>query len=605
MNLSESWASFPWVPDRRPVWDWARDNITLPNALARRGRFDLSGSRHFMEPFQWLKDERVREVNIRAPVRSGKTLLADLWMPWTRANDPGSVLWVFQDEAIAKSHAEMRAMPALKSVAAIRDILPTGIARHKQRTNNVLFPDGLLITLIGPAVGGLQSRGFRYVILDEPWLYDSGIIEEAKGRLGDFEKIGNSKLLAISQGGVDGDDWETQYNSGATHEWQVQCAACGHYQEPRWSGFRPDGSRWGICYESEKSNRGFYNEHQAIETLRFECEVCRHQHRDTEATRAAWNATGRYHCAQPGSGSRMSAHWNCLIDGPWETNLLRWLSARTEASKGNFEPTIIFFQKRLAEPKSERTAIENTQPLSRSNYAVLPEASEGSWRIMTVDKQGEGLFWCMIRDWKTDKSGVSHRVWWGPLYSWGEVKAKAELWNIKTVQFRGTKHDPAFNARLVAVDSGFEAKGDYGVYAACAQNGWLATRGVGATEGFTHDLGEGQRVEKVWAPRTFGQSMQGISSSAVACHLIRFASDPVCDIMQRLIDAGSWIEPIDTGDENENELKRQMSSERRRMVKEPSTQRMVRRWQQIAGRPNHGWDCAKQQTLVASRLGLI
>ena len=162
MNLSESWASFPWVPDRRPVWDWARDNITLPNALARRGRFDLSGSRHFMEPFQWLKDERVREVNIRAPVRSGKTLLADLWMPWTRANDPGSVLWVFQDEAIAKSHAEMRAMPALKSVAAIRDILPTGIARHKQRTNNVLFPDGLLITLIGPAVGGLQSRGFRY-----------------------------------------------------------------------------------------------------------------------------------------------------------------------------------------------------------------------------------------------------------------------------------------------------------------------------------------------------------------------------------------------------------------------------------------------------------
>lgn len=605
MNFAKVWASLPWVPDRRPIWDWARDNLTLPNAMARRGRFDISGSRHFMLPFEWLKDERVREVNIRAPVRSGKTLLADLWAPWTRANDPGSLMWVFQDEAIAKSHAETRAMPTMKSVAAIRDILPTGIARHKQRTSEILFPDGLLFTLIGPAVGGLQSRGFRYVILDEPWLYDSGIIEEAKGRLGDFEKMGTSRLLCISQGGVDGDDWETQFTSGAVHEWQVQCMACGHYQEPRWSGFRPDGSRWGICYESEKSIRGAYNEQQAIETLRYECEVCRHPHRDTEATRAAWNATGRYHCATPGNGSRMSAHWNCLIDGPWEINLLRWLSARADAAKGNYEPTIIFFQKRLAEPKSERTAIENTQPLARADYEIPSDAATGTIRIMTVDKQSEGLFWCMVRDWKTDKSGTSHRVWWGALYSWSDIKAKADDLKVKTVQARGTKNDPAFVMRLVAVDSGFEAKGDYGVYAACAQNGWLATRGVGSVESFNHDLGDGQRVERPWAQRTFGQSQQGISQSAMACNLIRFASDPVCDALQRLIDTGCWIEPIDTGDENENELKRQMSSERKKMRPDPATKRLVRRWEQIAGRPNHAWDCAKMQTLIALRIGLM
>ncbi len=89
-----------------------------------------------------------------APPRSGKSLIADLFIPWTIDNDPASVLHVFQDDAMAKSYAETRAMPVIKSVSAITELLQTN--RHATRTKGDRVFQRASIHRHGSALGKLH-----------------------------------------------------------------------------------------------------------------------------------------------------------------------------------------------------------------------------------------------------------------------------------------------------------------------------------------------------------------------------------------------------------------------------------------------------------------
>ena len=212
IDLSAVWRKAFAPPDRRSIEDWAHENVRLPPVLAKRGRFTIEDSRHFAAPLAALRHDRVRGVRIVAPVRGGKTLIADIFAPWVIVNDSASVLWVFQDDKIAEAHAETRQMPILLSVPAIRQMLPAD--RHKRRKADILFANGLPFVMQGPALGGLQSRGFKVVICDEPWLYKPGTLGQAKSRLGDFVKTASSKFLAIAQGGDEQSDWAMEVAAG-------------------------------------------------------------------------------------------------------------------------------------------------------------------------------------------------------------------------------------------------------------------------------------------------------------------------------------------------------------------------------------------------------
>src|SRR5687767_6392684 len=84
--LADNWSRV-WKPrDRRPIYEWARENVFLPSRLTRTGAFEVDRSRQFVAPFDALQNDRIREVNILAPVRDGKTLIADVWLPWLVVN---------------------------------------------------------------------------------------------------------------------------------------------------------------------------------------------------------------------------------------------------------------------------------------------------------------------------------------------------------------------------------------------------------------------------------------------------------------------------------------------------------------------------------------
>lgn len=593
--------------DRRPMYDWAADNVTLPPVLTKSGLFSVSGSRHFTGPMDALTSDVVREVNVMAPVRGGKTLIADIAAPWAIINEHAALLRVMQSDEVAASHAELRAMPMAVSVQGIRAILPDD--RHKVREQEIIFSNGLPYIICGPSIGNLQSRGFKWVICDEPWLYKPGILNQAKARLGDFVRTASSKFLCISQGGTEGDDWDVQFQTGELNEWHVKCASCGHMMIPRWSGFRADGSRWGMMFDGEKNERGQYNIRKALETLRFECESCGHAHSDTARTRGNWNLTGEYRIIGEPNTARKSFRWRAQIDYPWAELLEEWLNARRQSAFGNHEPTIQFVQKRLARPKSEKTVHEGTLQFARAKITDEKWESE-VLRCVTVDRQSEDTYWLTARQWAKD-TGESRRITFRKCYSEADIVAAVAEVNPSTIRI--TIGGQLIAVRAVLIDSGYRPKGDAGVYAMCARHGWMA--GKGTDEPFfwhsvnkkdVHGKVTTDRIQRPYAPWTWGDPGEGTETQGRKhAPLIRFAASAMTDRMQDLIDRGLWIEPEgDSETELGREYERQMSSEFRKRKVNKMTGKEEMYWACPSGN-NHARDCGKMSVLIATITQLL
>lgn len=588
-----AWRNGTGRTDRRPIYDWAAEHITLPSVLSRQGHFNVSGSRHFIAPLDALKSDVVREVNILAPVRSGKSLIADIATAWALANDNASVLRVFATDSEAKEHAELRGMPMLSSCTALTHLWPTD--RHKERTCEVVLRNGLPVFFVGPATSNLQAKGWKWVNCDEPWLYPRGRLFEAKARLGDFVRLRSSKFLVISQGGEEGDDWDIQFRTGVRHEWMVACLGCGKPFAPRWNAERLDGTRWGMVFDAVKVGSG-YDVRRAIETMRVECPHCGHGHLDNERTRGWWNQSGQFVADGDTGGSRRSYHWNALIDYPWDELVTEWLAARAEAHIGNITPTIQFFQKRLAEPKSELTAHEGHQAFARMKIE-LDSPAQKLWpdeaaRFLTVDRQAEDIYWATVRAWAKG-TGESRRLWFGKLFSEADIEAIREKYGVPR--------------NRVLIDSGYRPKGDQGVYSACIKYGWVSLKGDDAPHFWHHEPDASNperkvRVMKFYAPLSYGEPERGAYRGR-KCPLIRFSAPAAADKVQQLIENRLWVEPEDVDTEMEREYRVQMAAEFKRKF---TNNRGRTEWAWVCpSGNNHAWDCAKMQVVGAWILGLI
>jgi hypothetical protein len=538
------------------------------------------------------------------PVRGGGTLIADVAAPWAIVNDNASVLWVFQDQPIAEAHAETRQMPILKAVPAIRPMLP--LDKNQARKSNILFANGLPFTMQGPAMGGLQSRGFKWVICDEAWLYKAGILGQAKSRLGDFVKTSSSKFLVISQGGEEESDWDFEVRAGVMFVWHVPCAGCGVMIAPEWSLRKPDGSFAGAVFDSIKLQDGTYDKDACAATVRFVCPTCGHAHPNSEKTRATWNIGGDY--INPTTNERfdpknppteVTFRWHALIDYPWAELTKEWLAAQEAKHVGNFAPLVNFFQKRCALMRSERTVHETDIPFARAKLE-MKNPKDKAWpeefaRCLTADRQSEDVYWVTIRAWA--KTGESRRIWRGRLYSESDIEAKRIEFGV--------------NADCTIVDSGYRPKGDQGVYAACIKYGWIAAKGAEEAY-FWHTLpatGPGQmpqRVQRAYAPLAYGDPGEGTSEQGKRkCPLIRFSAGTMADRVDALIARGFWVETLTDGkDEMEREYCVQMSAE----FKRPKLNKFTGKREMVRVCPsgnNHFYDCAKEQILFAISVGCL
>mgnify|MGYP001603544348 FL=1 len=343
MKLSEHWLRTFSPVDRRPIYEWARENLSLSHPFSIEGppNFDLSN--HLKAPLDAFQSDAVREVNILAPVRGGKSLVMDTSCAWIVACAPGSTRVCFQNKDAAKFHAETRGIKTLKSLKNIADFVPDD--HNKDRVMQIHFANMELV-YDGASVGQLQSRGYRNVMCDEIHLYKAGMLHEAKGRLGDFVKQGISKLLCLSQGSDEGTDWHLQFQAGVVNEWHLECQGCGHFMMPVFKGTRPDGSRWGLVFDPVYDAGNLFDVAKCIPTLRFECEACGQKHWWSHALKSVWNKTGHYVAEVTDKNpAKQSFHWTAIIDWPWEELAAEMLGAFNALKQGMLEPLRAFIQK--------------------------------------------------------------------------------------------------------------------------------------------------------------------------------------------------------------------------------------------------------------------
>lgn len=608
IGLDEAWANAFAPLDRRPIYEWAADEVMMPTIITKRdpktGRFTIEGSAHFKAPLEALQHGRVRGVRILKPVRGGGTLIADLYVPWAISQDNASVLWVFQNDAIAKRHAETRQKPICESVRAIGEL--KSVDRHKTRTTDMVLADGRPYSLQGPAFGGLQSVGYQVVVLDECHCYEPGVISEAIGRLGDALKVQRSKLLAISQGGEESSEWDLLYCEGEEFLWHVQCQGCGEYISLEWSRRQENGAKAGMVYDEIRGGDGRIDREATAATARYVCHHCGHAHAPGAGTLIAWDKTGKYISTQTGADfdplcppTEVSFRWTALVDFPWDELVKLWLTAMDAKRLGNYAPMVAFFQKRMSLMRSENSMHDVDISFKRVTPPdVTKELLPGELdRFLTFDRQKEDEFWVQARAWF--EGGRSIRLWAGRLFSFEDIEQK--------------RIELGIEPQCVGGDSGYRPKGDDGVYRACIKYGWVALKGVGEVAGFWHTQkprfrgDPPQRVFRPWAPVAYGDPGMGTTEQGQThCVLIRFSSDGVSDKLEDLLKAGLWEEPEegDEPSEDDREYRIQMAAEWPKYIRDKNTGRTRRVYVCPSGN-NHQRDCAKEQILCAMVSGVM
>lgn len=605
--------------DRRPIYEWAQDSVTLPASLARHGRFNAEQSRHFLAPLDALKNPRVREVNILAPPRAGKNVIADLFVGNAVSTDSDPTLFVIcSSQDVTTKYAKNRIIPILKSIAGVRAKLPFN--RHNDTTCEIIFNDGIPFSICGPALSNLQSRGFRYLILDELWMMAKehpGRIFEARARLDDYVKLHNSKLLCISQGGTKGDDWGVQFESGALHEWAVPCGGCGKHFVPEWSIRRSDGSFAGMRYENVKDERERRDKARAMETARYECPACGHAHVDGARTKEAWNNSGRYESADP-SAPRVSFHWNNLIVHPWADMVEKWVVAQNAYDEGYHEPLISFYQKDLAKMYDpEKAAVIYQLPVVE--IVSPPVESKKFWEkqdaiFFSVDVQRDH-FWGLVMAWS--KQGEFCVLWFGKLFSWADVAKKQREYFINT---QGVGVDCNDGPRFMEILQQCAVNGEPGNPAKAAWwnrswRAWWALRGADRrsfpdSSRIDKKTGEHPTLPYSWEP-TPGDPIQGLHSDDPLRSRLRGKNVPIItwsnpsikgiaqrrrdDMMKKhrgFVVAANW----------NDEFSAHLYSEKLEQSKKNQNEW---RFVQIGKRPNHGWDCFCMNLTLACMNGCL
>lgn len=579
-------------PDRRPIYEWAKENIFLPSAYTISGQFHVELSRHFIDIFDALDDDSIRKVTVIAPVRDGKSLIADIWVPSIIARQPGPCMWNFQTDPIAKDYAESRIHPVLRNSPALAGLWPED--RHLASTQRIIFRNGMPLYIQGPSISNLQTKGIRYLINDEGWLYGEKL-GEAEGRLGDFEKIGASKQLNISQASIVDDPLCNRFDEGSRHERYVHCMNCGEYQKPTLSGFRKDGSRYGMRFDIPKRDKSDNRQKsemlgQILPTVRYECEKCGQVMLDTGRTKSEWNRLGKYVAENLGAApDNRSYHWSGIITKPWVQIVSLFLKAQDAYAVGSVEPLMEFTQKFLAEFWSDAAQF-NSDPFTKATYEISDKKLEGEdWRFFTLDRQAEGLMYGVIRAWS--RQWGCRRLWRGKLYSEAEVEAKRKEFNVIPSS--------------VLIDSGYEARFVYGM---CVRNGWTALKGeddkfflhpVKNSEGRTTGYVRKSTAAPAMGDPEMGTTQQGRGKKAA---LIRWSNPAIFDRLKRLIDGRGlpFANPVQVDDPDEEaEYQRQMRARYKIRKRHPITGKVEELWVCPTGN-DHYADCEAQQVVGAT-----
>lgn len=560
------------------MYEWAR-GLKLPRSYAIPGPFSTSTTRQLEPVMSAIQNEGVREVTVCKAIQTGGTLGAvEIPIAYFAANEPGPMMWTQQTDKAVKEHSKGRFNAFIRKVPQIKAILPPG--RHDVTTTEIYFGD-FYILINAANVNSLQSKSIRYKFNSECWLWEQGLLKQARGRVSKFEEVGTSKIVNESQASFEGDDFHKAFLEGHQGVWSVKCFGCGEYSALEFFGrdkADPEKKACVIWNQDARKKDGTWNVDRAAATARWACPGCGHEHSDTPRTRTLWNADGLYVSQNPSAPTtHKSFRWTALVSRPLSALVTEFLNANASAKMGMTKDLQDFKMQRLSmfwkeEDTPEVILLKGAGYLFAGMDPKAKIENEAN-RFVTIDRQRDH-FWIAVRAWRRD--GSSRLLYFSRVTTPEQCEEIRILYGVEP--------------QLTFEDAGYFPEG---VYTDCAKWGWTALKGSGDNY-FTVDRGEG-KIKRLWSNASM------VQHNGKMLPLFHWASDPIKDVLYNLRSGkgAPWETPDDIGQEYPNQL----TGDHKKQRINGTTGRPEWRW--TRRHANHAHDLEAMQTVVAMMLGIL
>jgi hypothetical protein len=571
-------------PDRSPIYDWARRHVQLPESYATPGPFNVRLSPWLVPIFDALQNPLVRRVHFRKAVQIGGTLVADVWLPWIIANDPGPISWTMQTDEMVEKHAKTRLWPLLERCRPVAALLPKP---GPHRTTTEIFFGGFFVTLNAANLSTQQSQSIRYKINDELWLPRwQEIYGHAVARVSKFEEVGRSKIYNASQAPVmdaeTGNVEDTSFRSGDQGEWHAECPGCRKILPVAFEVLSKE-QRGGVIWDrAARRDDETWDVGRAVETCRFRCISCGHESADSDATRAGWAKTGRFVPMNPAAPREVrSFRLEAIVTRPMRLLVEEFLQAENQLVRtGDEQAKIEFRTKRQALPwiveKKAVNVLLKDSGYKLADYAQGESIPDEAIRFMAIDRQ-QDHFWVEVGAFSTAQGPRYRQLWFGRIDTRDQLRALQERFKVSSA--------------CVAQDRGYRPAD---VDRDCAEFGWRSMRGYGRRTWTMRDEATGQMVNFPFSDPQVSDYRGG------DVYFYNWSGDYFKDTLATALEGKGdlrWELPSDVNPLYLEHIKGEAKVEVRTGVWE---------WREVrSNAPNHGLDTSAMLLCMATIAGII
>ena len=568
---SHWWGSFA-PADRRRVIEWAADNLRFPHS-ARSESCDPDTSPWINEPLEAIFDNTKKQVTcIRCTQGSGTTIF-EIAACRIIAEDPGSALFVCQTDDDAKKFKQTRLDKTFGASDCVKRLLPW--QKSKNRKEAVLF-DHMPLFVVGANVNNLQSDSYRWVFLDEGWLYKPQTLDgEAVERT---TSQAFARVVRTSQGGLSNDANDQAWKASTQHEWGFACPRCDLWQPITFDS---------IKYADNRDARGLPDFAAIRATVRYECQnpECDARWEDNIQDRRRLAMLGEYRQTNSNAlPEYMGFHWEraTVYWNEWRSLVTQWILANEAKRRKDTGPLARFVQK-----VKGRAWIESVEEFKNA-ISLAPYKPADRWekegaingvplRFLTVDVMRD-YFRVAIRAWS--RRGDSRLLHESAPTTWEEIIDLQRAHNVYKA--------------WVGVDARWNT---HEVYQRCARHGWTALMGDDKKLFSHHERDSAGKPRTAY--RYYSPKLPINLNAAGRCSLYRWSNLHIKDSLARLRNGGPTSEIAwEVFDGVSSDYLEQMDAETRDDLPDGP------RWQDH-GRPNHAWDTEAMQVVFAYMLKLI
>ncbi len=532
---------------------WVKENV-ISLESARSTHVDLNLSPFLLPIFnEVVKEKSVKQINLLAPVGSGKSTLFVALINYWLVNDPANILLALNNQAELNNFIESRLYPTFEKNEKLQALMPK---KHTaQRKTEIIFPHCNFWGV--PLVKSrLQSKSCRFVIADEVWLaQENGVLSEIKRRTHDRY---NSLVLFCAQGGFGGSEWHKEYDSGEIFNYSWKCPHCGGYNNYDWRD---------VKYQHEEN----IDWERFSESVHMECPLCNHIIDDTITNRRHL-ADNRKYVSQGNNGlpGVKSYNFNALAQYwiPWGELAIEWVKANEAKKQGDKKLLEQFLQKRLAQNLINEFEKESFIKLHlvADTFEDLNN-KEYFNKILAVDVQKDH-YWHVIYGFDKDKN--MYLLNEGKLNYFEEIKDVIRKFDIKP--------------ECVCFDTGYDSTR---IKKLCGENKFFGLNGTNASD-YPRKI-KGIEYKFVYS------ELEKNNFEGIVSNNLKYSSQESKNLIHQKVIQNKLIIPLDVS----QTFIKHFAAESLQEVIDKKTGRKTKKWQQTSSHAqNHMFDCTCQANIL-------